>query len=365
MQISVNLACFSSLRAEQYPLQYGYLKSFPCSHSRDSCGSRLVEGSRLQAPSFSDSVCSPLCMASPPAKRQRTSKVVFSDDEEEPETSSQGPPPRRISRSIAARTSDVTAPPKTTKSTGSKSKSKPSTDAAPATPKKAAVKTASASPVKAKKSPRRKKTEENSRSLHAFFGRASEEQRWNRSADIPSAEVDDVENGDAIEDDDSLDEALSQLAEGQEDVKFQLDRRKDPLTVASNSSRTVRSGLLASSHKFVKPPLPSINKNGMNVEPDDNSNQRLHRPWADRYGPANLEELAVHKKKVADVHKWLGEVLNGRDPRVCANEKHHSIRFCSDWAIEDTCSERPRGKRQNHCCIATFCNIKFYSLALV
>jgi cell cycle checkpoint protein len=262
-------------------------------------------------------------MASPPAKRQRTSKIVFSDDEEEePETASQGPPPRQISSSIAARAREVTTPQKNTKSTRSKSKSKPSTNAAPATPRKAAAKIASASPVKSNKSPRRKKTEGNSRSLHAFFGRASEEQRWNRKVDTPTAEVDDVENGDAIEDDDgdddSLDEALSQLAEGQEDVKFQLDRRKDRSMVTSNASQTARSSLLASSHKFVKPPLPSINKNGLNVELDDNPNQHLHRPWADRYGPANLEELAVHKKKVADVHKWLDEVLNGQDPRVCA-----------------------------------------------
>ena len=262
-------------------------------------------------------------MASPPAKRQRTSKIVFSDDEEEElETASQGPPPRRISSSIAARAREVTAPQKTTKSTGSKSKSKPTTNAAPATPRKAAAKTASASPVKSNKSPRRKKTEGNSRSLHAFFGRASEEQRWNRNVDTPTAEVDDVENGDAIEDDvddgGSLDEGLSQLAEGQEDVKFQLDRRKDRSMVTSNASQTARSSLLASSHKFVKPPLPSISKNGLDVELDDNSKKHLHRPWADRYGPTNLEELAVHKKKVADVHKWLGEVLNGQDPRVCA-----------------------------------------------
>jgi cell cycle checkpoint protein len=308
-------------------------------------------------------------MASPPAKRQRTTKIVFSDDEEEePETASQGPPPRRISSSITAKARKVTAPSKTTKSTGSKSKSKPSTNTAPATPRKAAAKTASASPVKSNKSPRRKKTEGNSRSLHAFFGRASEEQRWNRNVDTPTAEVDDVENGDVIEedddDDDSLGEAFSQLAEDQEDIKFQLDRRKDRLMVTSNASQTVRSSPLASSHKFVKPPPPSTNKNGLNVELDDNSNKHLHRPWADRYGPANLEELAVHKKKVADVHKWLGEVLNGQDPRVCAMTNIHSTRFCSNRAIEDTCAERSCGKRQNHLCIAAFCNTKFYSLAL-
>ena len=36
------------------------------------------------------------------------------------------------------------------------------------------------------------------------------------------------------------------------------------------------------------------------------------RPWAERFSPANLDELAVHKKKVADVRAWLDEVMNGR-----------------------------------------------------
>lgn len=36
------------------------------------------------------------------------------------------------------------------------------------------------------------------------------------------------------------------------------------------------------------------------------------RPWSERFGPANLEELAVHKKKVADVRTWLEDVLAGR-----------------------------------------------------
>ena len=36
------------------------------------------------------------------------------------------------------------------------------------------------------------------------------------------------------------------------------------------------------------------------------------RPWAERFGPVNLDELAVHKKKVADVRIWLEEVMNGR-----------------------------------------------------
>jgi cell cycle checkpoint protein len=307
-------------------------------------------------------------MASPPAKRQRRSKAVFSDDEEEPPgTARQESTSRRTANSIAANAEKVAAVQKSTKSIGLKTKSKPNTDTSKATPKKAALKPKPASPNKPKKSPRRQKTEENSKSLHSFFGRASEEQRWSRKADTPTEEVDDVENGDAIEDDDEpLDEAFSPLVEGQEDVKFQLDRRKDRATLTKNGSQTTRTSLPASTHnKFFKPPAPSIKKNGIKAELGDSSDKNLHRPWADRYGPANLEELAVHKKKVADVQKWLDEVLNGRDPRVCAMQNIVPSCLNSDWIIEDTRAERSCGKRQNHLCCSTFYYAEFPNLALV
>ncbi|KAF2751014.1 Rad17-domain-containing protein [Sporormia fimetaria CBS 119925] len=35
------------------------------------------------------------------------------------------------------------------------------------------------------------------------------------------------------------------------------------------------------------------------------------RPWNEKYGPASIEELAVHKRKVADVRTWLSDVFNG------------------------------------------------------
>ncbi|KAK4103105.1 hypothetical protein N658DRAFT_421837 [Parathielavia hyrcaniae] len=36
------------------------------------------------------------------------------------------------------------------------------------------------------------------------------------------------------------------------------------------------------------------------------------RPWSERFAPATLDELAVHKRKVQDVRRWLDEVLAGR-----------------------------------------------------
>ena len=35
------------------------------------------------------------------------------------------------------------------------------------------------------------------------------------------------------------------------------------------------------------------------------------RPWAERFGPVNLDELAVQKKKVADVRRWIEGVTSG------------------------------------------------------
>ncbi|KAF2442029.1 Rad17-domain-containing protein [Karstenula rhodostoma CBS 690.94] len=37
------------------------------------------------------------------------------------------------------------------------------------------------------------------------------------------------------------------------------------------------------------------------------------RPWNEKYGPASLDELAVHKKKVADVRTWLTDVFSGKE----------------------------------------------------
>jgi cell cycle checkpoint protein len=41
--------------------------------------------------------------------------------------------------------------------------------------------------------------------------------------------------------------------------------------------------------------------------PDEDS-----RPWSERFAPVSLDELAVNKRKVQDVRKWLEEVFTGR-----------------------------------------------------
>ena len=66
----------------------------------------------------------------------------------------------------------------------------------------------------------------------------------------------------------------------------------DPFSQSPNASQLFR-----------KTPTPAM---GLPSPEED------HRPWPERFGPENLEELAVHKRKVADVQRWLEEVLAGR-----------------------------------------------------
>ncbi|KAK3110039.1 RFC checkpoint protein Rad17, partial [Teratosphaeriaceae sp. CCFEE 6253] len=40
------------------------------------------------------------------------------------------------------------------------------------------------------------------------------------------------------------------------------------------------------------------------------------RPWTEQFAPVDLTELAVHKRKVADVRQWLEAALNGKRQKV-------------------------------------------------
>lgn len=63
------------------------------------------------------------------------------------------------------------------------------------------------------------------------------------------------------------------------------------------------AGPLAS-QRFMKPPRLDSASSTRGAEDQ--------RPWSERFMPANLDELVVHNKKVADVRKWLDQVLSGR-----------------------------------------------------
>lgn len=165
---------------------------------------------------------------------------------------------------------------------------------------KASTKSASSSPEKKKG---KGKVEEKGKSgdLFTFFTKQAQRQQAEvgstatQKPKLSSQSSKDfqIEDDDVISDDDWVGgKTQSASVVGQAALK-----RSRGNGVVKNGAGDVPS----MSQKFLKPKLPAEIKN------DDDM-----RPWAERFGPVNLDELAVHKKKVADVRTWLEDVIQGR-----------------------------------------------------
>ncbi|KAJ9213337.1 hypothetical protein DTO166G4_5144 [Paecilomyces variotii] len=264
--------------------------------------------------------------APPPAKRQRRVVVLSSDDEDvgAGEMSSTGLRTRSRSTKHSERTNARSS------------------------------KAPSSSPEKDRK---RKQVPANasgsgSQSLHAFFQPATEKQRWSKSKsssrssisenktaqisipkqkqlmDEPLEDIDDL-----IEDDyDSYDEIFSQHISGEKE-SFQEwnqppkynnnqglknnssnDRRKQTRVSPAVGSSLSKS--TASSKRFLLPNDHTSSGNVRKASPAvSESGRGESRPWAERYAPADIDELAVHKRKVTDVRNWLTGVFSGSNRR--------------------------------------------------
>lgn len=102
---------------------------------------------------------------------------------------------------------------------------------------------------------------------------------------------------DPISDPISEDDEISELKVSSSSLVSQHARKRLRKVHDAAPSKSSSTGL-----KFLKPPKPT-NTAGVDDE---------LRPWPERFGPRNLDELAVHKKKVADVRRWLDDVMTGR-----------------------------------------------------
>ncbi|KAF4270089.1 hypothetical protein KXV22_004899 [Aspergillus fumigatus] len=134
------------------------------------------------------------------------------------------------------------------------------------------------------------------RSLHNFFPAASEIQRWDthkaESFRWTQPRPDMVDISDTIEDGyDSYDELFSDYIA---DRKVTPEKRMEAPLAAGERDNQAQ----AITHTF-------WNNHDKDAE---------ELPWAQKYSPVSLNELAVHKKKVADVQSWLSDAL-------CAFEK--------------------------------------------
>ncbi|KAI0433418.1 cell cycle checkpoint protein RAD17 [Xylaria sp. FL1042] len=248
-----------------------------------------------------DVVPSIKCTMAPPAKRLKRNIVRTSDDEEDAKpvvntlTNYLFSSPDAKTRNASNDDDAATSPSPTRKPARlvTRQPSKPlQSFSLNGSTARSGKKSTSASPEKSRARPPAKgKGDEKGKTadLKTLFSKQAE-----RAATRPSVKLDDIIS-DPISDDDDVGEHRVTTASH---VGLASRKRfKD-----SSSSNTIASTSSSSSQKFIRPSLPSRN-------PSVGDEQR---PWSERFGPANLNELAVHKKKVADVRRWLEAVMAGR-----------------------------------------------------
>ncbi|KAE8410580.1 UAA transporter family-domain-containing protein [Aspergillus pseudocaelatus] len=126
--------------------------------------------------------------------------------------------------------------------------------------------------------------------------------------EVNGSEDDNNINDDIIDDDyDSYDELFTQHLANEEVVRnttkvqtpWRVQSPKGSTSVARKSTNTGK--------RFVLPMVSDHKSNDSSSTPP-----QAHRlPWAQQYSPMNLDELAVHKRKVSDVQSWLRNAFTG------------------------------------------------------
>ncbi|KAJ5667554.1 hypothetical protein N7507_003418 [Penicillium longicatenatum] len=173
----------------------------------------------------------------------------------------------------------------------------------------------SPSPSKPGSSPKTNK----SKSLHHFFQPATDGQRWSSrklEGKRSLASAADTLDADEIEDDyDSYDEIFTQHIASQNSSfnpnSSSASNNGPTRALVSKPKATTARQTNLSTKRFIMPSDPKSHS-PQQSDPQSLSQQVDHRPWAQRFAPVNIDELAVHKRKVADVRKWLEDAFAGR-----------------------------------------------------
>lgn len=284
-------------------------------------------------------------MAPPPAKRQKRLIVLSSDDEdgdaeknevlvvEDGRSFERSPTLSATSHRGATASSRLSN--RSRANLTVRNKAPPSTASPITTPKP--------SPKKLRKKGKTGQEEPKSKSLYTFFTTATQTQRSRVGSEHGTPEL---EEEDYIEDE-SLDEELRRLTGPCSESNGVLDRRKTKRLSPQHSGHQQSGGAFASaSQKFLRSSSRKKSDNGRDgVEAAAAEEDR--RPWAEKYAPTNLDELAVHKRKVTDVRAWLDNVLHGRDRKVFASF-HLVYGIGLTDLVEVAHSQRPVWDRQDH-----------------
>ncbi|KAK0661135.1 Cell cycle checkpoint protein RAD17 [Lasiodiplodia hormozganensis] len=186
------------------------------------------------------------------------------------------------------------------------SASPPARDAKPKTRARPSTQDTSSSRSSQPRAKPKPKPQPKEKPIYSFFNAATQRQRTKSSQDQPAASqeaphADFVEDQDDIIQDDSLDDAPNKSGSRSTWLK----------RARGDAGGPDQDALSSGSQKFLK--TSSGQKPSTPVSVLTSSSGVDQRPWVEKYGPVNLDELAVHKKKVADVRAWLTNVLDGRE----------------------------------------------------
>lgn len=254
-------------------------------------------------------------MAPPPAKKRRlipysSRKTINSDDETPTSTqqSTASSPSTATNRKTNTRALLIRGQPKA-KAMSNKSKTK-------AAVSRKDTPSASQNATLSSKNGIQKRGK--SASIYSFFDAVPQSQRTNGTSKESALE-------DETEEEDNIEDNLSDV--GSSGIGGSIHNNVVPPSkakrVTASSQKRGRMGIAFAGKLTVERKISSSNqrfKSTVESEKGATSSKGTQtedlRPWAEKYGPANVDELAVHKKKVADVEKWLDYAFNGRGRQV-------------------------------------------------
>jgi len=144
--------------------------------------------------------------------------------------------------------------------------------------------------------------------IYSFFNTATQKQQSHRSISPDKATVESGGDEDLIEDD-SVGEDMAAL-DGDGTINSLPLRSKRKRDVLDDTGPLANNGTSLGSQKFIK--TASAPAHPTDVLSKQQTFEDL-RPWTEKYGPDNVNELAVHVKKTREVQNWLKSVLDGKD----------------------------------------------------
>lgn len=254
-------------------------------------------------------------MASRPSKRQKRPVVLSSEEDEElivlekhdsrtkKNSTARNKSTQTTSKKNGSTSSLPTRPRSQTRMTNLRSRSSTTIpEGPPLAPKKLARKNS------------RSENDEKSRSLHAFFNKENpREQSQAKVQDREEIPELNIEVDDIIEDD-SQDDGFPKPSSSQNAIGSILDRRKRHLVPTQSRAVSILGDKFPSaSQKFI---VHETHDKVAFKQTTNSSTQIDQRPWAEKYGPTGVEELAVHKRKLLDVRAWLENVWSGQGQKV-------------------------------------------------